>query len=256
MSLVLLTQPTTNVPIVMPVSIAVDVPRAIGGTSTTASMGPAPPGLTLTARVVNDGVVLFTIPSGALTYDESYFTTVTWPLVEGYVAIQWLDGATVVGEETWLITAAPLEVPETFPWSPTSADVAALMFSRVTGEYQGVIEDFTETTRPTLTQVETFIASATGVVAARVGFVLDPRFDVSAQFMATLYTALLLEPGYWMEQQRPDKSAWDQWKALYDEGMPPLIDAIAQAGAGEDPGPADADLSPIYAFPLPPVYEW
>jgi hypothetical protein len=139
---------------------------------------------------------------------------------------------------------------------PTPADVAALMFARVTGEYAGVIENFATDTRPTLAQVEWFITAATATVTPRLGFTLDERFYGSARFMTTLYTALLLEPGYWPEQQRPDKSAWEQWKLLYDEGMPTLITAIEEAGAGEEVGPDDDRLVPIWAFPVAPIYEW
>lgn len=130
------------------------------------------------------------------------------------------------------------------------------MFARAVGEYEAFPTDFTTETRPSVSQVGLMIGLAVAQISGRVGYNLAPQFHSSARFMTTLYTALLLEPGYWPEQQRPDKSAWEQWKLLYDEGMPTLITAIKEAGAGEEVGPDDDKLAPIWAFPVAPIYKW
>lgn len=140
-------------------------------------------------------------------------------------------------------------------WAPSASDVAALMFGRVTGEYASTIANFTASTRPTLDQVTLMLGLAVDHLTPRVGFDLDVRFTPNARYLATLYTALLLEPGYWSEQQRPDKSAWEQWKILYDDGLEGLLRAIAEAGAGEEVGPVDDEIGgrrPWWWFPSAP----
>lgn len=67
----------------------------------------APSGLTLTARIMNDGVLVQSIPNGSITYDDGYTATFTAPVTTGQMTLEWLDGATVVGAETLIVTAVP-----------------------------------------------------------------------------------------------------------------------------------------------------
>lgn len=145
------------------------------------------------------------------------------------------------------------EVTLSVTWAPSTSDVAALMFSRVTGEYAEQLAEFTDSTRPTLGQVAGMIDAAVGQVASSVGITVDAQLVPSARFLATLYTALLLEPSYWQEQQQPDKAAWEQWHTLYDDGLKALLRAIEEVGAGDELGPSDDELKPIWAFPVAPL---
>lgn len=219
----------------------------------------APATLTLTVRTPA-GVTTTTLTFGAPIITVAagrYYADI--PLHEsGEYAYQW-ETTNPAGVQGGLLTVypGPLDAGRRAvgDFTPSSADVAALMFSRVTGEYS-TTADFTTTTRPTLQQVNGMISLAAGHVGPLVGWNLNYRFHSAARFMVTLYTALLLEPGYWPEQS-PDKSAWEQWKQLYDDGMPTLLLAIKEYGAGEEVGPDDDRLKPIWAFPATPIrVEW
>jgi hypothetical protein len=96
------------------------------------------------------------------------------------------------------------------------------------------------------------------MVAPRVGFTLDERFHASARTLTVLYTALLLEPGFWPEQTGPAADAWERWEKLYDAGIDALVKAIAADGGdeAEDPGPGDDGGRPraVGGFPQAPAY--
>lgn len=136
-------------------------------------------------------------------------------------------------------------------WAPTADEIAAFMYGRVNGEW-GREERFTSTTQPTITQVSNAIIDAISLVQPQVGYTLDTRFNASAKTHAKLKTALLLEPSFWPDQQSGDKSAWEQWQKLYDDGIKGLVEAIREAGAGDDPGPADDEAGPVWSFPTAP----
>lgn len=138
-------------------------------------------------------------------------------------------------------------------WAPTTADVASLMFARVAGEFGGM-EDFTTTSRPTKEQVAIKIGQAVSMVAVRVGFALDAQFHEAARFLAVLYTATLLEPGFWPDDVKDYRSAWEEWKQLYDDGLAALLKGIEQVAAGEDVGPGGAQEHVTYYFPRVPYY--
>ena len=99
-------------------------------------------------------------------------------------------------------------------FTPTVDEVGALMFARAHGEYD-TLTTFTEDTKPTADQVTDTIGRAVGLVAASVGSDLDAEFHSAAKTLVTLMTALLIEPGHFPDQARPEKSAWDQWRELY-----------------------------------------
>jgi hypothetical protein len=219
----------------------------------------APATLTLTVRTPA-GVVTTTASFGdpiVTTAEGHYHADIPLP-ESGAYPYQWetTNPAQVQGG-VLTVYPGPLDTGRRAvgDFTPSSADVAALMFSRVAGEYS-TTADFTTTTRPTLQQVQGMISLAAEHVGPLVGWSLNYRFHSAARFMVTLYSALLLEPGYWPEQS-PDKSTWEQWKQLYDDGLPTLLLAIKEYGAGEEVGPDDDRLKPIWAFPATPIrVEW
>jgi hypothetical protein len=231
----LVTDPATGLP-VAPASLTITTVTPAGVSTTSASFG---------APIVTDSAGSY---HALIPVSESGTYRYEWAVTNP----DDVQGGTLV------VYPGPLDTGRLAvgDYTPSSADVAALMFSRVAGEYS-TTADFTTTTRPTLQQVQGMITLAAGHVGPLVGWNLNYRFHSAARFMVTLYTALLLEPGYWMEQQQPDKSAWEQWKQLYDDGMPTLLLAIKEYGAGEEVGPDDDRLKPIWAFPATPIrVEW
>ena len=143
----------------------------------------------------------------------------------------------------------------TSDYKPTVDDVGALMFSRAHGEYD-TLTTFTSDTKPTATQVTATIDRAADLVSARIG--LDVHVDLrpAAKTLVTLMTALLIEPGHFPDQARPEKSAWDQWRELYNDGIEALVEAVREKGAGGDPGPADDAVGPAWSFPVSDPVAW
>jgi hypothetical protein len=72
---------------------------------TVAELEGAPSGLTLTARIMNGGVLVQSIANPAITYDDGYTASFTSPATLGRMTFEWLDSGTVVGSETLVISA-------------------------------------------------------------------------------------------------------------------------------------------------------
>lgn len=137
-------------------------------------------------------------------------------------------------------------------YKPTVDDVARLIPSRAAAKFTGGAgaPAFPDTDR-----VQAVIDLATGTVASRLGGdALPAAFYEAAKALIVLRVALMLEPAAWPEQARPDKSAWDQWKSLYDDDLPALIESVkadAADGADGDGGPEYVGQVPLYSFPAP-----
>jgi hypothetical protein len=227
---------------------------ATAGLPFTATLGPYLTGRAafLTIEVLEqDGSVV--LGASGVGISEQAPESYTAERIVGFAAdnliVRWADDGETLGEDTLTVTALEDIVPGTEWAAPVVDELASLMFARVTGEF-GQAQTFTDESRPTAGQATTKLAQAYGMVAPRVGFILDERFHDSARFLTVLYAALLLEPGYWPEDMQGDASAWDSWKTLYDEGMAALLEAIADGAGGEDTGPDD-DVrahSPVWYF--------
>jgi hypothetical protein len=79
---------------------------AAPSTAATAELEGAPSGLTLTARIMNGGVLVQSIANPAITYDDGYTASFTAPATTGRMTLEWLDGVTVVGAETLVVQAS------------------------------------------------------------------------------------------------------------------------------------------------------
>lgn len=143
----------------------------------------------------------------------------------------------------------------TSDYKPSVDDVGALMFARAHGEYDTLVT-FTSNTKPTAAQVTATIDRAADLVSARVGVNVDTELRPAAKTLVTLMTALLIEPGHFPDQARPERSAWDQWRELYKDGIEALVTAIREKGAGGDAGPADGTPSAAWAFPVSDPVAW
>jgi hypothetical protein len=140
-------------------------------------------------------------------------------------------------------------------YKPTVADVGALMFARAHGEYT-TLETFTADTKPTAGQVTAMIDRAADLVSAQIGVTVHEELRPAAKTLVTLMAALLIEPGHFPEQARPERSAWEQWRELYQDGIKALVEAIQEKGAGGDAGPADDAAGAAWSFPAADPVVW
>jgi hypothetical protein len=121
--------------------------------------------------------------------------------------------------------------PTTLPWAPTPDEVARLLRARTKDSSGAELGEWTTDTRPTLEEVEGLIDQAVELMAARVGDdeLPDPCAG-GAHRLAGLLAAMLVELSYFPEQVNSDRSAYTEYKRLYDDGMNALAECIAQGG--------------------------
>lgn len=138
-------------------------------------------------------------------------------------------------------------------YAPTVEQFAALLPSRATARFAGGTG---EPAFPDTDRVQAVIDQAASIIAARFGLEsLPEKFHDAATAVIVLRAALMLEPAAWPEQARPDKSAWEQFKALYDEDLAALLLAVKQDAADGDTGDGGpettAGFGPAGGFPPP-----
>lgn len=140
-------------------------------------------------------------------------------------------------------------------YMPAVTDVAALLRQRTVNDYSNEVGTFDATTRPTALQVQVTLNQAAALVSSILGADLAPSVHDAARYLVTLRAAMLVELSYFNEQIRPDKSAYNELKALWETDSKAIIEAVRQAGVsdggGEDdaPGSADDAEGAIFAFP-------
>jgi hypothetical protein len=137
-------------------------------------------------------------------------------------------------------------------WTPATTDVAALLRARTKDTNGNEVGDFNDDTRPTGAEVESLISSAVGEVSSRIG--TDTPCEAGllqrSKGSAALYAAMLVELSYFPEQVRTDRSPYDRYKELYDDGITSLSEEVISR-CGEDEGESDVEgsgLLPYYAF--------
>lgn len=138
-------------------------------------------------------------------------------------------------------------------WSPTVADVGGLLRARTkasggTGGQAGAyLGTFTSATKPTDIEVEAIIVQAVRRVVGKVGdplpVIVGVDLNSSARHLTTLLSAMLVELSYFPEEVRQDQSAYDQYKALFDDQWAEFLGSIPGAIV-------DADT------PVPPNSDW
>lgn len=135
-----------------------------------------------------------------------------------------------------------MSTPETglVPVVPcTNQDVADLLRARTKDDAGIELGQWSDATRPTAAEVDRLIELATGDVLSQTGANLPERDAESARTMIALRSAMLVELSYFPEQVRSDRSAYEEYKRLYDDGMAALLESIS--GGGVSP---EADLFP------------
>lgn len=141
--------------------------------------------------------------------------------------------------------------------------------ARTYNEYGNDEGVFNTETRPTAGQVTELIETAADEVEGRVAGTLDGgicdegKLHDRAKQVTALRVAMLIELSYYPEQTDAEQSAYREYKALYDELIESLSDAVARicGGDGEGSGDPDSPGTPSYDFdvtttPLGREFPW
>lgn len=122
----------------------------------------------------------------------------------------------------------------TSEWTPVVADVGAILRARTKDVDGNEVGTFNASTRPTEAQVNVLIGQSVGDIAIEVGEDIDAKWRPKAKELAALGTAMKIELGYFPEQVATDRSPYDRFKVLYDEGLARLEAAMegGDVGAG------------------------
>ena len=138
------------------------------------------------------------------------------------------------------------------PTRPTVADVSRLIRARTKDDAGSELGVFTADTRPTDAQVADLIVQAEGDVLAITGGTMPADAAEAAKSLISLRSAMLVELSYWPEQVRSDRSAYQEYKLLYDEGLAALLGVLfPDTGGGGTPGPGK-----VYDWGSVPVTSW
>lgn len=159
------------------------------------------------------------------------FSTDQAQLDPGWYRLTWRDAS---GDT---ITGSPLSFPTGPEWTPSVAEVAALIRARTKIPGGGEAGTFNTSTRPTANEAEAVIAQAVDHVAAAIGG--DPcteSLKESAGAAASLLAAVIIETSYWPEQAEARGSAAARLEKLFDSRMKSLTSAVAEQCGGQGEG--------------------
>jgi hypothetical protein len=135
-------------------------------------------------------------------------------------------------------------------FTPTVADVGALLRARTKTASGSEAGTFTTETRPTADQVTALISTAAQDLVEVTGADIPESVWGSAKTAVIYRTAMLIELSYFPEQVATDRSAYPNYEKLWSEKLITLGEAVLQAGGGDLPGAVDDALLPSYGgFP-------
>lgn len=141
-------------------------------------------------------------------------------------------------------------------YTPTLAQVGALLRTRTKDSSGNEIGTFNSDTRPTDTDVNELIAQAVDTFALRAGTDIPDILFQEAQRLVAMRAAMLVEVSYFPEMVAMGHSPYAQYEALWTEGFGDhksfgvLIQAIEMAKADADklepidPGMAQFNFPP------------
>lgn len=150
------------------------------------------------------------------------------------------------------MTIEPTTTAVTIVWPATPDDVAALLRARTQDDTDVEVGQWSANTRPTLAEVERILSMCQPMVLGQTGsldnLMCDTADDVRAQAATAvaLLGAMFVELSYFPEQVASNRSAYEQYAALWQTMMPQLVAAVAECAAGvvePDPGIGDGATS-------------
>ena len=141
-------------------------------------------------------------------------------------------------------------------YRPTVAEIAAILRARTKDTSGNEVGTFTDDTRPTNTEIESLITNSIYHVEAQAGGMVcsADKLTDGAKVLTVLWTAMLVETSYFPEQVRADKSAWPEYKQMYDSILLWFRDANAACLEAEEGGviPGVSTTISYYFQQLPP----
>jgi hypothetical protein len=169
------------------------------------------------------------------------------------ISITWLSTGVGAARLTKSIEKNVNEVQgSVYQWAPGVDDVGAILRARTMTRNGVVVGTFNAYTNPTDVSVMSLINDASADVQDAIGPEVNvpPSLYSSAEDLAALGTALLVELAYFPEQINSGRSPYPQLQKQYDDKLKRLQNAIVSLG-GERP--TDEAQSPFGAFNGPPV---
>lgn len=138
-------------------------------------------------------------------------------------------------------------------YTPTIAQVGALIRTRTKDDAGNELGTFTASTRPTSTQVDVLARRGASVLSYLVNSPIPENLLEEASDLAALRAAMLVELSYFPEQIASQRSPYNELKALWDAaiGTPdkpgPFIKAVDESLVEE--GEVVTPGEPDFAFP-------
>lgn len=134
-------------------------------------------------------------------------------------------------------------------WACTPEEVAALLRARTKDAQMTETGMWSADTRPTLDQVNEIIELAVNEMTSVVGAAVPEACARGAKGTAALLAAMLVELSYWPEQVRSDRSAYGEYRTLYDKQLGLLQECVQAGGGGADAGGVGAGFHNVPAIP-------
>lgn len=173
-----------------------------------------------------------------------YVATLTAPEERGEYTILWDTGGALTSDNNAVDDlVVTYDIPAGFSgsegpsWTPTVADVAALIRARTKIPGGAEAGTFTDKTRVTKVEAERIIAQAVDHVAAAIGG--DPCNDQlreSAGAASAMLAAILIEQSYWPESAEARGSSAARLESLFNVRMKSLTAAVAEECGGQGTG--------------------
>jgi hypothetical protein len=178
--------------------------------------------------------------------DPRSFTTHSAQLIDGWYRVTFIDASGNDSAPTF-----PLRFTEdtSLPYLPALSDVGSIMRARTrdsTGAEKGT---FTSDTRPTGSEMTTIIRNAGRDVELKIGHKVPEEYLDDAKQLTKLRAAMLAELAYWPEQVESRTSPYSEYKALYEQALATLVEALVDV-EGDDSDVDSAGGMAIYSFPV------
>jgi hypothetical protein len=170
------------------------------------------------------------------------FTTELATLEQGWYRVIFADADGDTSQPSEPLLNAPSYI------LPTTREVADKLYLRTVTRGNVYLGIFDETTSPKDSQVQRYISQAFDEVYGRIGVVDNPLLARKARETITLYAAMTVEQSHYPEQIRSGRSAYPEFKKLFDDNME-VLTAAAGPVVDTPTGGGPTSGSPNYGFP-------